>query len=284
MKRLVHVIVLTRLRQGYAVASPFDSLTFWTFLTFSTLLTLGAFAGCNRSREGFTMKQLVQKFTGPDRRLLAEQMFDSTDADVRRKAVEEIIAHKSLRREPYLGACAIMVKDPDPTVRSAAVRALAVGGDAKYVPNVAAALQDADPIVRADAAAALDRLPGEEAVAALIRTTHEDSQPPVRAKAARALRHYPRQDVLAALLACLDDPDFAVCYHAAASLRELTCHGDSSRRSYQRSRKPEAGTALDPGTDPTAWRDALAEKDDPFSPPEPRRRPWWNMLGLFPEK
>ena len=82
--------------------------------------------------------------------------------------------------------------------------------------------------------------------------------------AARALRHYPRQDVLAALLACLDDPDFAVRYHAAESLTALT--------------------GVEAGTDADGWRAALAEKDDPFSHPEPRRRPWWNMLGVFPER
>ena len=82
--------------------------------------------------------------------------------------------------------------------------------------------------------------------------------------AARALRHYPRQDVLAALLACLDDPDFAVRYHAAQSLTALT--------------------ALDAGTDLDGWRAALAEKDDPFAQPPPKPRPWWDLFGILPEK
>jgi len=232
---------------------------------FVIVLTLSAaLAGCNRGR-GFSVRQIMEKFSGPTGKELAADMFDSSDADVRRRALDKIAARKSLRREPYLGACAIMVKDPDPTVRSAAVRALGIGGDAKYVPNVAAALsKDPDPVVRWDAAAALDRLPGDPAVAPLIAAARNDETVPVRSTAARALRHYRRKDVLDALLACLDDPDFAVRFKAAESLAELT--------------------ALEPGTDADKWREALAQKEDPFAQPEPKRRPWWNMLGLFPQK
>jgi len=229
-----------------------------------SLAALGAFAGCNRTR-GFTIRQVMQKFHGPSGKQLAADMFDSSDADVRRRAVERIAARKSLRREPYLGACAIMVKDPDPTVRSAAIRALAAAGDATYIPNVAAALSsDTDPICRRDAAAALDLLVGDEAVEPLITAAGKDDDVGVRSASAYALRHYPCQKVLDALLACLDDTQFAVRFRAGQALSQLT--------------------ALDAGTDLLAWRQALAEKDDPFAKPPPKRRPWWNMLGLFPQR
>jgi len=155
-----------------------------------SLAALGAFAGCNRTR-GFTIRQVMEKFHGPSGKQLAADMFDSSDADVRRRAVERIAARKSLRREPYLGACAIMVKDPDPTVRSAAIRALAAAGDATYIPNVAAALSsDTDPICRRDAAAALDLLVGDEAVDPLITAAGKDDDVGVRSASAYALRHY----------------------------------------------------------------------------------------------
>ncbi len=219
-------------------------------------------AGCSGGGEGFTAQELMARFTGPGRSELAVQMLKSEDADVRRRSLEKLSARKELRREPYLGWFAVMASDPDPTVRSAAARALALGGDAKYAPKVAEMLTDRDPMVRWDAAVAMDKLPSEEVIAPISRAAREDATVAVRTAATYALRHYPKGEVVKTLMGCLDDLEFSVRFKAGESLAQLT--GENG------------------GADLNRWRELLREKEDPFvKPPAPKPRPWYNRFGLF---
>ncbi|MCB9536007.1 MAG: HEAT repeat domain-containing protein [Myxococcales bacterium] len=104
-------------------------------------------------------------------------------------------AAQALARLPTDEAAAVLhgrLDDPDPEVRAAAARGLAIvsPGDA-LVPLCATLANDADPGVRVTAAVALGQLGGEAARAALQRAT-ADPHPEVRDRARAALTQSPR--------------------------------------------------------------------------------------------
>jgi hypothetical protein len=221
------------------------------------VLLVSVVAGCSNPGRKITLRQIVAKVRGPSTEALA-QMLLSDDPDVRRSGLEQLSSKESRCREPFLNMYATVADDPAPTVRGAALRALAKGGDPKYVPKVTAALNDPVPAVRWDAAGALDTLISDAAVGPLSQAALNDRSPDVRIAAAKALRHHRRPEVLEALLGCLADREFAVRFRAAESLRELT--------------------GQDGGTDEREWREILAGRDDPFAPPPPPEQPWWRKI------
>jgi len=210
----------------------------------------------------WSMKSLMSKVKGPSRKELVAQMFESPDPDRRREAIEEIADNDWGRREPYLKAFSLKATDrqEDDTVRCAALRALARAGEKGYVGPVVQTLRDASPVVRGDAAVALDSLPDGRAVAPLRRAAVSDPATDVRVAAAKALRHHRRKDVLETLLACLDDPEFAVRFQAGESLSELT---------------GEQG-----GSDAEKWAKILSGKPDPFARPADRERRWYDRFRI----
>ena len=198
----------------------------------------------------------MKRLFGPSPKVLVVQMFESEDPDLRRDAIERLSKKDWGRKGAYLKAYAILTEDPAATVRSAAVRALGRGGDAKYAKEIIAALSDREASVRWDAAVALDSISAPEAVGPLSVRATRDVSSDVRAASARALRQYRKQDVLETLLRCLDDPKLAVRRRAAESLTELT--------------------GEDAGTDARAWRRVLNDKSDPFATTAPaKKKPWW---------
>jgi DNA primase len=202
----------------------------------------------------------MRRLFGPAPQELVRQMFESRDPDLRRSAIERLSARDWGRRDPYLKAYALLAGDTVPSVRSAAVRALGRGGDARYAEPVVAALKDPDEHVRWDAAAALDLLVDERAVAPLAEAAVSDPSVDVRLASARALRHYRTREAGEALLRCLDDPEFSVQFQAGESLKQLT--GESA------------------GTDVRAWRALLGASGVPVAPPPRRARPWWDWMGV----
>jgi hypothetical protein len=221
------------------------------------VLLVSVAAGCGNPGRKITLRQMVAKVRGPSTEAMAEMLL-SDDPDVRRSGVEQLSSKESRCREPFLKAYATLADDPAPTVRGAALRALAKGGDPTYIPKVTAALNDPVPAVRWDAAGALDMLIGDAAVGPLSRAARNDPSVDVRIAAAKALRHYRRPEVLETLLGCLADREFAVRFRAGESLRELT--------------------GQDGGTDGREWREILAGRDAPFAPPPPPEQPWWRRI------
>jgi len=163
-------------------------------------------------------------------------------------------------REPYLKGYALILRsDPEPQVRSAAVRALGEAGDTDYLPNVVAALSDESAGVRWDAAAAMDQLVDVAAIDPLCERATEDTSVDVRVACAKALRHYPTERVFDTLVVLLSDPAFAVRHQARASLVEMT--------------------GRDFGLDPRAWSKvgyaALTPEPSPVSGEH-----WYDFLRL----
>ncbi|MGC9454717.1 MAG: HEAT repeat domain-containing protein [Phycisphaerae bacterium] len=222
-------------------------------------VTCGGCANTDRSASN-----LKDRMFGPSASELVAMAFDAEDSDRRREGVTLLSSRDWGLEEPYLkGYAALLASDTDPRVRSAAVRALGKAEDETYLGDVTEALDDPEPQVRRDAAAALDTLTGEEAVAPLCRRAESDASSDVRAACAKALRHYRRPEVVAALIGRLDDPAFAVRYNARQSLVEIT--------------------GRDLGYDSDAWCEAGAEDLLAGADESRQGRPWWDILNISGE-
>lgn len=136
-----------------------------------------------------------------------------------------LLANAPFAGEPvYLQLFEDNIKDVDPSVRTAAARALANHGQPRHASLLIDALSDEDRLVRQEAARGLQRLHDPRAITSLIRVMREDSEPyaDVRAEAALALGQYDNHRVLDALIAALEDRSLTVNRAAEASLKILT--------------------------------------------------------------
>ncbi len=253
-----------------------------------------ASAGCKDDR--LSWSALTQGVFGPSRNEIVAMMFQSEDPDRRREGVILLSQKEYGLREPCLKGYALLLEDEDASVRSAAVRVLGKAGDAKYLPNIVAALEDESEIVRWDAATALDRVHGEAAVIPLQKHALGDPYMDVRICCARALRAYRRDQVVNTLVQCLSDRQFSVCHEAHRTLVMLT----GRDMGYE----PEdwAGvTCLYPSSRPAArdkkpwwdWMGVAKEKPKPPGSPKLRpatrpaardKKPWWDWMGMTKEK
>lgn len=224
------------------------------------LLPVWLTVGCGGDGDNSLDAKLKGLLTGGSATDDVRKFADPDDPDRRREGIEGLAERDFGHEEPYLKGYAMALEsDPDPLVRCAAARALGQAGDPKYVPALAAALDDENAAVRWDAAVALDDVRGEEAIGPLQRTALRDESVDVRRSCARALRHYRTPRVLHTLSRALDDPSFTVRYEAHRSLVEMT--------------------GRDLGYDSYAWAaeegaDLLAE------PPAEPRKPWWDWMGV----
>ncbi len=148
--------------------------------------------------------------------------------------------------------------DPDPGVRSAAVRALGRHGDPEHVGLMIDALTDKSKIVRVEAARALQRVHSPDAVMPLIRAINRDneSEADVRAAAADALGQYRQNIVVQALISALRDSRLVVNNRVQHSLLVLT--GQNF------------------GLDRRAWIDWYNSTEDVFAGAQPYTYPVFN--------
>ncbi|MCB9838746.1 MAG: HEAT repeat domain-containing protein [Phycisphaeraceae bacterium] len=125
---------------------------------------------------------------------------------------------------PYVKMYVLATKDEDPSVRTAAIRALSLHGSVEHVPLLTEALAAADPLTRREAARALQRIHSEDAIEPLLAAidpTLEDEYE-VRREAAEALGQYPTRRVVQSLIAALSDRRLGVNDAARRSLRTMT--------------------------------------------------------------
>ena len=214
------------------------------------LATVTALAGCSGGADKLRALTWARDRLFTTRSQRAAKAFDLEDADRRREGIADLSSRKWGLQVPYLKAYSLLAQDPDdPTVRCAAINALGRAGDAKYLPVLVDALSDPVPMVRMDAAEALETVRGEEAVEPLGHhaSWRNEPDPDVRVRCVRTLRHYRRRDVLDVLVACLWDKDFGVRHAARGALREMT--------------------GQDGDYDAGRWRGLLAGTEDMFGPP-----------------
>ncbi len=218
--------------------------------------------GCQMFSEGGSdLGWIRHAIFGPSAAESVDKAFDHADPDRRREGIISLSGREWGRGPEYAKAYALLTRDPDPSVRAAAVTALGLVGDEQYVPQVVNRLKDSSGLVRLDAVGALGKLHGDQAIEPLRSRAIDDTDADVRVRSATVLRQYKQPEVLQTLMSCLGDVDFGVRLAACQSL--------------------EAMTGEECGYDDRAWGRCLAQKDDPFQyPPKPGRRPWWDMLKL----
>lgn len=128
-------------------------------------------------------------------RVAVASVLAAADPAVRARAARWLAERTGAEALPLVGP---LVRDPDPSVRRTALRALAPLGDAA-LPHLAAALDDTDAALRRIAVESIARLRSPEALDPLARAA-EDAEPSVRRIAVRALA---RSDAPRARDACL---------------------------------------------------------------------------------
>ena len=227
------------------------------------LLLAGLVCGCPKGGEDVTLDAMKKKMYGPTPTELVAMAFDPNDPDRRREGIAQLSGKGWGLQEPYLkGYATVLENDGSPPVRSAAVTALGMAGDVKYLANIVMALSDSSASVRWDAATALDKVTGDAAMDPLQRHAVDDPSSDVRMCCARALRHYRAMEVIKTLVRCMGDEAFAVKYAAHASLVELT--------------------GMDPGKNAEDWF-SVAEGIQPPNPP-PAAKPWWDWFNTTGRK
>jgi hypothetical protein len=192
-------------------------------------LTLLICIGCSSSSSSAppktnTLDNSWNVVTGKTALKSVQKMEDSHSADNRRKGIYELAKTDFGQRDPYIRRYRqIAQNDPDFTVRAAAIRASNWSRDKQAVPVFVSALNDANELVRWEAAKALSNVPDASAVEALTKTVGNAAETKnVRIAAADALRHYKNFSAARALVATLGGKDFGLAWQSRQSLRVMT--------------------------------------------------------------
>ena len=198
--------------------------------------------------QGWLMDTLTEAVRGPSPEDSVAAAFDRADADNRRAALTQLAASEVGGEPALVRMYRLLITDPDPTVRAAAISALGRHGEPADASKVAARLDPAgetEPlIVRWESAKSLRVLAADEAsrrmvVDRLVRSVQDDPDADVRLASAQALGRYRQPRVFDALVIALNDVDFGVVEAARRSLSLLT------------------GTNA--GYDPRDWKDIARE-------------------------
>lgn len=176
-------------------------------------------------RGGQQPDSLLSMLSPPTPAEAAAWSIDPYDADKRYRGML-LLVNAPFGGEPvYVEMYRRALSDPDSSVRSAAVRGLAMHGNPSDVALITPMLRDPDRLLRWEAARALQRLHNPDAaIGPLLARLFEKDEPEaqVRASVATALGQYAEARVLEALFAALGDRDLNVNVAARESLRTLT--------------------------------------------------------------
>jgi HEAT repeat protein len=182
--------------------------------------------------------ELIPRFMGASNRAAtpeeaAANLFNTTSPDERRDAIAYLQTKPYGHEPPNMKAYQVLTTDPHPMVRAQAMAALGTSRQPDAVEYLVKGLNDAQPLVRRDAALGLATTFGDAAVEPLIVHIRADVDEQVRLNCARALKNARTPEAVRALIDGIDDRDAAVAFYARASL--------------------VAATGQDYGIDPKAW-------------------------------
>jgi len=181
---------------------------------------LAGCAGGEGGKPGNPLAGLVGHTPTPSE--AARDAFNVYDADLRRRSVNLLASSHFGHEAPYLRTYRLLAEDPDPTVRAAAYRAIGMHGEVEDIARLVEGLEDEAPFARWEAAKAMQRIHGREAIGPLVAAVTGDTDADVRMAAAVALGQYPTTSVFDALVGALNDPVFSVNHAARRSLSILT--------------------------------------------------------------
>jgi HEAT repeat protein len=186
----------------------------------SVTLVTGMVTGCKMiDNTGNAISNMVSPPTPSEE---ARNVFNVYDPDIRRRALNNLSASSFGGEGPYVRLYRLLIDDPDPTVRAAAVKALGLHGEVKDVPLVCIRLADQADMVRWEASKALQKIHNPHAIKPLINGMNKDSDADVRMACADALGQYATPEVYGALVSALDDERYGVALAASKSLQTIT--------------------------------------------------------------
>jgi HEAT repeat protein len=207
-------------------------------------------------------RTLSEALAPPSPEEAARMALDEENADNRYRGTL-LLANAPFGGEPiYITMYEDYIDDEEPNVRAAATRALGNHGETRHAELVIGSLKDPEPLVRLEAARALQRLHNPIAIDALMERLAEtvivvdersnakkrlDVEPntDVRAESAHALGQYADRRAVEKLIEALADRQLRVTHNALAALRTLT--------------------GQDFGLDRRAWQEWYAAAADPFA-------------------
>lgn len=168
--------------------------------------------------------ELIAYSSGDNPAKANRQMEEARSSDARRRGINDLLRWDFAHNPPYLLRYREIARnDPDPYVRSVAIRALNRCRDSDSRPTFVAGLADNSPLVRLESIKALVNQPDPSAADGLIRlVTKPEEDRDIRIAAAEALGYYRRLEVARALTPRLGEKDFSVAWQARRSLRRLT--------------------------------------------------------------
>lgn len=169
---------------------------------------------------GAELAQAVQMYregNSHDGADLFRQLLADNNWNIRSNAVRAVGEVQDLKLLPDLY---LLIEDDRLEVRESTSRVLQWMGDETSIPALLKALTDPEPIVRSNAAEALARIGGPEAVTVLRQILQTEIDPSVRAITASALGQMPDSAVVPILIMALHDSAPMVRIRAAIALGE----------------------------------------------------------------
>ena len=203
--------------RGYRVGNDKSGPVFYS------ALGMGWFRGLGYLLIGLP-RETIAYYSGDRPAAAVKLMENARSADARRRGINSLLRWDFAQNGPYVRRYRQIARtDPDPYVRSIAIRALNRSRDADARPLFVEALSDQSELVRLEAAKALVNLPDPAAAEPLIRlVTRAEEDRDVRVAAAEALGYYRQLEVARALTPRLNERDFAVAWQSRRSLRRMT--------------------------------------------------------------
>lgn len=254
-----------------------------------TLAALGLWGCEDAPKKSMSGESVFEIFSPPTPQDAARWAADPYDADLRLRGTLLLSNAPWGGEKPYLDMYELAVKDGNPAVRSAALRALARHGMPEHASLAIESLSDANELVRWEGARALQRFYAPQSVAPLLERTNPDreSSAGVRSSAAWALGQYREPRVVQALISSLTERNLSVNESALASLKTLTGQDFGYDAKAWLSWTRSAGTAQFDGG--TAYSYRIFERDRfwyewlPFVPPPPNETAGLPIGATAPE-
>lgn len=167
---------------------------------------------------------IMSVFAGPTPVQAVQWATDPYDAGKRQYGILLLAGAPWGGESPYVKMYVLSAGDEDPSVRTAAIRALSLHGSVEHAPLLIEALGAEDPLTRREAARALQRIHSDDAIEPLLAATDpaQEQEYEVRREAAVALGQYPTRRVAQLLISALSDRRLGVNDAARRSLRTIT--------------------------------------------------------------